>query len=318
MNPPNAFTKSPKKIISLIVPFYNEEETVNIFFAKIFTVINSIPQYDFEFICIDDGSSDKTLDKLLAIQDTRVKIIQFSRNFRKEAALTAGIDHSEGDAVIPLDADLQDPPELIIDMLKKWEEGFEVVLARRVDRSTDSFLKRNCAQIFYKIHNYLADRKIPENVGDFRLMDRTVVEALKKLPERERFMKGLFAWVGFRTTVVEYTRPQRVSGNTKWSKWKLWNFAIDGITSFSTTPLRIWTYFGFTLAVLSLFYGSWIILRVLLKGVDVPGYASLLTAILFIGGIQLIGIGVLGEYLGRMYQETKQRPIYIVRKKYNF
>lgn len=307
-----------RKKISLIIPFFNEENTVAVFFATLIPVVNSVLQYDFEFICIDDGSTDATLDRLLAIKDPRIKIIQFSRNFKKEAALTAGIDYCSGDAVIPLDSDLQDPPELILEMLKKWEEGFEVVLAKRIDRSTDSFIKRNSAKIFYKIHNCLADDKIPENVGDFRLMDRAAVEALKKLPERQRFMKGLFAWVGFKTAVVEYKRELRVSGYTKWNKWKLWNFALEGITSFSTIPLRVWTYLGLSFAILAIVYGMWIMLRMLWQGVDVPGYASLLTAILFIGGIQLIGIGVLGEYIGRMYQETKQRPIYLVRKIYNF
>jgi len=302
------------KTISLVIPFYNEGDTVLDFFKQIFPVVDSIKQYNFEFICVDDGSSDDTFANLLKIKDARVKIIQLSRNFRKEAALTAGIDFATGDAVIPIDADLQDPPELIAAMLQKWEEGFEVVLAKRKSRSTDSWLKRNSAKCFYKIHNYLADFKIPDNVGDFRLMDRVVVDALKKLPERQRFMKGLFAWVGFKSTIVEYDRQMRISGKTKWNKWKLWNFALDGITSFSTLPLRIWSYLGVLFALIAFFYGSWIILRTFINGVDLPGYASLFVAVLFIGGIQLIGIGVLGEYLGRIYQETKQRPIYVVRK----
>ena len=302
------------KTISLVIPFYNEGDTVLDFFKQIFPVVDSIKQYNFEFICVDDGSSDDTFANLLKIKDARVNIIQLSRNFRKEAALTAGIDFATGDAVIPIDADLQDPPELIAAMLQKWEEGFEVVLAKRKSRSTDSWLKRNSAKCFYKIHNYLADFKIPDNVGDFRLMDRVVVDALKKLPERQRFMKGLFAWVGFKSTIVEYDRQMRISGKTKWNKWKLWNFALDGITSFSTLPLRIWSYLGVLFALIAFFYGSWIILRTFINGVDLPGYASLFVAVLFIGGIQLIGIGVLGEYLGRIYQETKQRPIYVVRK----
>lgn len=302
------------KTISLVIPFYNEGDTVLDFFKQIFSVVDAIKQYNFEFVCVDDGSVDDTFANLLKIKDARIKIIQLSRNFRKEAALTAGIDFAIGDAVIPIDADLQDPPELIAAMLQKWEEGVEVVLAKRKSRSTDSWLKRNSAKCFYKIHNHLADFKIPDNVGDFRLMDRVVVEALKKLPERQRFMKGLFAWVGFKSAVVEYDRQMRVSGKTKWNKWKLWNFALDGITSFSTLPLRIWSYLGVLFALIAFFYGSWIILRTLINGVDLPGYASLFVAILFIGGIQLVGIGVLGEYLGRIYQETKQRPIYVVRK----
>jgi glycosyltransferase involved in cell wall biosynthesis len=302
------------KIISLVIPFYNEGNTVLDFFKQIFPVVDAIKQYSFEFVCVDDGSVDDTFANLLKIKDARVKIIQLSRNFRKEAALTAGIDFAIGDAVIPIDADLQDPPELITAMLQKWEEGFEVVLAKRKSRLTDSWLKRNSAKCFYKIHNHLADFKIPDNVGDFRLMDRVVVEALKKLPERQRFMKGLFAWVGFKSATVEYDRQMRISGETKWNKWKLWNFALDGITSFSTLPLRIWSYLGALFALIAFFYGGWIILRTLINGADLPGYASLFVAVLFIGGVQLVGVGVLGEYLGRIYQETKQRPIYVVRK----
>lgn len=301
------------KKISLVIPFYNEEATVEDFFAKVFPIIESIKQYVFEFICVDDGSSDNTFVNLLKFKE-RIKIVQLSRNFRKEAALTAGMDFATGDAVIPLDADLQDPLELIITMLKKWEEGFEVVLAKRKNRMNDSWFKRNSAKYFYKLHNWLADYKIPDNVGDFRLLDRAVVTALKKLPERQRFMKGLFAWVGFKTTIVEYERPQRIAGKTQWNQWQLWNFALDGITSFSTLPLRVWSYLGILFALIAFVYGSWIVLRTLLYGIDLPGYASLFVAVLFLGGVQLIGIGVLGEYLGRIYQETKQRPIYIVKK----
>lgn len=306
------------KTISLIVPFFNEGNTVFDFFKKVMPIINSIANYNFEFICIDDGSQDNTLENLLSIADPRIKIIQFSRNFRKEAALTAGIDFASGDAAIPMDADLQDPPELIPELIKKWEEGFEVVLAKRTDRSEDSTAKRLSASAFYKINNLLTESIIPENVGDFRLIDRIVIEALKKLPEQQRFMKGLFAWVGFKTTTIPYKRTPRVSGTTKWNKWKLWNFAIEGITSFSTLPLRIWSYIGIFFALIAIIYGAWITLRVLFHGVEVPGYASLFTAILFLGGIQLISIGVLGEYLGRAYKETKRRPIYLVRKLYRF
>lgn len=302
------------KTISLVLPFYNEGNVVFQFFEKLLPVVNALKQYNFELVCIDDGSSDETFINLRKINDKRIKIIQLSRNFRKEAALTAGIDFAHGDAIIPMDTDLQDPPELITTMLEKWEDGFEVVLAKRKSRTTDSWLKRNSAKYFYKIHNHLTDFTIPSNVGDFRLMDRIVVDALKKLPERQRFMKGLFAWVGFKSTAVEYDRAERISGETKWHGWQLWNFALDGITSFSSLPLRIWSYLGVFLALISFIYGSWIILRTLIYGIDIRGYASLFTAILFIGGIQMIGIGVLGEYLGRTYQETKKRPIYIIRK----
>lgn len=217
---------------------------------------------------------------------------------------------------MPIDADLQDPPELIPQMIEKWREGYEVVLAKRIDRSADGWLKRQTAQWFYRIHNLVSDSALPENVGDFRLMDRTVVEALNGLPESKRFMKGLFAWVGFRTAVVDYIRPPRTAGTSKFNGWRLWNFALDGITSFSTSPLRIWTYLGSAIALLSFAFGLLIVLRVLAYGIDVPGYASLAVAVTFLGGLQLMGIGVIGEYLGRTYLETKRRPPYIIRRVY--
>lgn len=306
---------SERPLISIVAPFYNEEEAIEAFHEGLTAVTDKIPDVDFEVICVNDGSRDSTISGLLALadRDPRVHVIDLSRNFGKEAALTAGLDASNGDAVIPIDADLQDPPELIPEMIERWNEGFEVVIARRVDRQADAYLKRRTAELFYRFHNSISDIEIPENVGDFRLMDRVVVDALKQLPERRRFMKGLFAWVGFKTTTVEYSRPARVAGSSKFTGWKLWNFALEGITSFSTIPLRMWTYIGGTLALLATGYGVFIVLRTLLFGVDVPGYASLLAAILFLGGVQLIGIGVVGEYVGRIYVESKQRPIYISR-----
>ncbi len=238
-----------------------------------------------------------------------------SRNFGKEAALTAGLDEAHGEAVIPIDADLQDPPELIPTLISHWREGYEVVLAKRSDRLSDGFLKRKTAGLFYRLHNHISDTAIPENVGDFRLIDRAVVTALHALPERRRFMKGLFAWVGFKTATVEYARATRVAGKTKFGGWRLWNFALEGITSFSTIPLRVWTYLGTSFAVIGFLYALFIIVRVLVFGKDTPGFASLLVAILFLGGVQLIGIGVIGEYIGRIYIESKQRPIYIVRNR---
>jgi glycosyltransferase involved in cell wall biosynthesis len=212
-----------------------------------------------------------------------------------------------------MDADLQDPPELIPALISHWRQGYEVVLAKRSDRQSDGFLKKKTAELFYRLHNHISDTAIPENVGDFRLLDRAVVTALHALPERRRFMKGLFAWVGFKTATVEYARATRVAGKTKFTGWRLWNFALEGITSFSTMPLRVWTYLGTSFAIIGFLYALFIILRTLVFGVDLPGYASLLTAILFLGGIQLMGIGVIGEYIGRIYIESKQRPIYIVR-----
>lgn len=306
-----------RKLISIVVPFFNEGEVVATFYERITGVANSIPDLEFEFVCVNDGSRDDTLDKLaqLVADDARVRVIDLSRNFGKEAALTAGLDEARGDAVIPMDADLQDPPELISTLISHWRQGYEVVLAKRVDRQSDTYLKRKTAELFYRLHNDISDTHIPENVGDFRLIDRAVVTALRVLPERRRFMKGLFAWVGFKTATVEYARAPRVGGKTKFSGWKLWNFALEGITSFSTAPLRVWTYLGTSFAVIGFLYAIYYILRTLIFGIDVPGYASLLTAILFLGGIQLIGIGVIGEYVGRIYIESKQRPIYIVRNR---
>jgi polyisoprenyl-phosphate glycosyltransferase len=309
---------SKRPLISVVTPFYNEEETVAIFHKQITAVVDAIPDADFEFICVNDGSRDATLPRLveLASLDRRVRVIDLSRNFGKEAALTAGLDEAQGDAVIPIDADLQDPPELIAEMIARWREGFEVVMARRTDRQADSYLKRKTAELFYRFHNSISDTAIPPDVGDFRLMDRAVVSALKLLPERRRFMKGLFAWVGFKATTINYSRPARVAGSTKFTGWRLWNFALEGVTSFSTIPLRMWTYIGTFIALFAFCYAVYIVLHTILSGSDVPGYASLITIVLFLGGIQLVGIGVIGEYIGRIYMESKQRPVYIVRQRF--
>jgi glycosyltransferase involved in cell wall biosynthesis len=303
--------------ISLACPFYNEGGMVALFFSRVIPVLERVG-LAFEIVCVNDGSKDATLEELLRAQaaDARIVVVDLSRNFGKEAALTAAIDHSRGDAVIPIDADLQDPPELIPSLVSKWQEGYDVVVARRADRSRDGLMKRLTAEWFYRVHNAISEIEVPANVGDYRLMDRRVVEVLKRLPERRRFMKGLFAWVGFRTAVVEYTRAARAVGWTKFSAWRLWNLALEGITSFSTVPLRLWTYIGSGVALLAFLYGSFIVARTLVLGVDVPGYASLLSVILFLGGIQLIGIGVLGEYIGRVYSEAKHRPVYVVREVY--
>ncbi len=280
--------------------------------------LDKIEGVRFEIICTDDGSSDTTLPELIALaqQDPRFRVLELSRHFGKEAALTAGLDAARGDAVIPMDADLQDPPEMIAPMLAAWANGAEVVLARRSDRSSDGVLKRKSASWFYQLHNRLSDTKIPENVGDFRLMDRAVVEALKRLPERQRFMKGLFAWVGFRTEIIDYVRPCRQAGASKFSGLALWQLAMEGFTSFSTIPLKVWTYIGAAGAIGTFCYAIFIVLYTLLHGTGVPGYASLLVAILFFGSLQLMSIGLLGEYIGRIYLETKQRPTYLIRKTY--
>lgn len=304
--------------VSIVSPFFNEGAGVDTFYSALQHLFECCPEVDFEVVCVDDGSTDDTLARLIVLteQDPRWRVLELSRNFGKEAALTAGLDAATGDAVIPMDADLQDPPSLIPEMIARWRAGADVVLARRIDRSVDSFLKRTTARWFYQIHNRMSPIRIPDNVGDFRLMSRSAVDALKQLPEQQRFMKGLFAWVGFRTEIIDYRRNERTTGRTKFTGWKLWNFALEGITSFSTAPLRLWTYVGATVALLTLIYGAYIVVRTLVTGVDVPGYASLLVAVLFMGSLQLISVGILGEYIGRIYIESKRRPSYLIRTVY--
>ncbi|KGC71177.1 bactoprenol glucosyl transferase [Burkholderia pseudomallei] len=305
-------------LISLVVPFYNEGDAVTRFFAEVMPLMEAIESIRFEIVCVNDGSRDDTLEQLVAVgaREPRVRVIDLTRNFGKEAALTAGLDEANGDAVIPIDADLQDPPSLIPVMIDHWRDGAEVVAAKRSNRACDTFAKRTAAALYYRVHNALSEVKLPVNVGDFRLMDRQVVNALCSLPERRRFMKGLFAWVGYRTVIVEYQREARCAGHSKFSGWKLWNFALEGITSFSTVPLRSWTYIGLGIAALAFLYGGFIVARTLWLGNPVPGYASLISVMLFIGGIELVGIGVVGEYIGRIYYESKGRPIYLVRRRY--
>ncbi|MDM2823532.1 glycosyltransferase family 2 protein [Citrobacter portucalensis] len=301
--------------ISLIVPVFNEEDTIPIFYKTV-RGYEELKKYDVEIVFINDGSKDATesIINALALSDSLVVPVSFTRNFGKEAAIFAGLECSTGEAVIPIDVDLQDPIETIPLMINKWLSGADIVLAKRADRSTDGKLKRKTAEWFYKLHNKISDPKIEENVGDFRLMSRDVVENIKLMPERNLFMKGVLSWVGGRTDVVEYTRAGRIAGKSKFNGWKLWNLALEGITSFSTFPLRIWTYIGFFVATLSFLFGAWMIIDKIFWGNPVAGYPSIIVSILFLGGIQLIGIGVLGEYIGRIYIETKQRPRYLVKK----
>jgi len=303
---------------SLVVPVFNEQDTVCLFLDRIHQVFDDRPWIRLEVVFVNDGSEDGTLAALLQCQerDSAVRIVDLSRNFGKEAALSAGLEIAKGQVVVPIDVDLQDPPELIVDMISLWREGFDVVVGRRINRRTDSIAKRISASWFYRVHNLIADPAIPENVGDFRLMDRAVVNALKGLPESRRFMKGLFAWVGYRTAFVDYARPARAAGTSKFNGWRLWNFAVEGLTSFSIAPLKIWSYLGGAIAVIALVYGCFIALRVLVYGADLPGYASVFVAITFLGGLQLLGIGIIGEYLGRAYLESKRRPVFLVRRVY--
>ncbi|TKU04067.1 glycosyltransferase family 2 protein [Citrobacter sp. wls830] len=300
--------------ISLVVPVFNEEATIPIFYKTV-REFEGLKEHEVEIVFINDGSSDSTgsIINALAVSDKLVVTLSFTRNFGKEPALFAGLDHATGDAVIPIDVDLQDPIEVIPQLIEKWRNGADVVLAKRSDRSTDGRLKRKTAEWFYKLHNKISNPKIEENVGDFRLMSREIVENIKLMPERNLFMKGVLSWVGGRTDVVEYARAERVAGSTKFNGWKLWNLALEGITSFSTFPLRMWTYIGLFVAGLSFFYGAWMIIDTLAFGNPVRGYPSLLVSILFLGGIQLIGIGVLGEYIGRIYIEVKDRPRYLIK-----
>lgn len=299
--------------ISLVVPVFNEEDAIPIFYRE---VKEKLTEFDIEILFINDGSKDATekIINALADSDPAIKTINFTRNFGKEPALLAGLEHASGDAIIPMDVDLQDPIEVIPKLISKWQEGWQVVLAKRIDRTSDSNFKRKSAEWFYKLHNKISHPKIEENVGDFRLLSRETVENIKQLQERNLFMKGLLSWVEGDTAIVEYSRIERISGESKFNGWKLWNLALEGITSFSTFPLRMWTYIGLFVASLSFVYGVYMIFDTLIFGNPVHGYPSILVSILFLGGIQLIGIGVLGEYIGRIYIEVKRRPRFIIKR----
>jgi polyisoprenyl-phosphate glycosyltransferase len=301
------------KLISIVVAFYNEEKAILSFFAEMDRVAATL-DIPVEYVCVNDGSRDGTLALLQAElgQHRRMRIVNFARNFGKEAAMTAGIEQAKGDAVVVIDADLQDPPSLIADFIAKWREGFDVVYGVRASRQADSFFKRATAGAFYRLFNAIASVPIPHDAGDFRLMDRRVVKALLSLPERNRFMKGLFAWVGFKQTGVEFVREARVAGETHWNFIRLWNFAVDGLTSFSIVPLRMASWVGAVISVLGFAYAFYLVIRTLIYGIDVPGYASIVVIMLFLGGVQLLCIGLIGEYLGRLYIEAKERPLYIV------
>ncbi|MEJ8475753.1 glycosyltransferase family 2 protein [Roseibium algae] len=300
-------------LISIVVPAYNEAEVLDHFLKDTSAAVGPLG-LPYEYIFIDDGSSDETANIIAAHLKNGLqgRLIGLARNFGKEAALTAGLAHAKGDVLVVIDADLQDPPQLIPQMIDGWRAGYDVVYGLRVDRSSDTVMKRNSAGLFYKLFNRLSDIDMPANAGDFRLIDRKVVEALLKLPERNRFMKGLFAWVGFSSMAIPYERPHRRAGYGKWNYWKLWNFAIDGLTSFTTMPLRIWFYGGALVAALSFAYAAFLIIRVMAFGIDVPGYASLMVGLLFFSGVQLLSIGMIGEYVARLFNEAKQRPIYLV------
>lgn len=304
------------KIISIVVPCYNESKGIQLFVEKVQGLIVSLPAYQFEVLFVDDGSTDNTasiLDEVCNRHDW-IAVVSLTRNFGKEAALTAGLDCASGDAIVFMDADLQHPPEVVKTFITHWEHGAKVVVGRRDSRETDSRIYKILAEAFYRLHNKISDITLPENVGDFRLIDRQVANQLKQLRENSRFMKGLFAWVGYAPIYVEYAVAERAHGSSTFNKWRSWNFALEGITSFSTVPLRIWSYIGAFVLAIGLVYSTLIIVDALVHGVATPGYVTLLTVVVVFGGIQLIGIGVLGEYIGRIYMEVKGRPPYLINK----
>ncbi|WP_330213513.1 glycosyltransferase family 2 protein [Pseudomonas sp. Z18(2022)] len=302
--------------LSLIVPVFNEEQALGRFYRAV-REEPGLQAHCVEIVFINDGSSDRTAEyaRAIALADRHVVLINFSRNFGKEPALFAGLEYASGEAVIPMDVDLQDPVAVIPRLILEWQHGAQVVLAKRRDRSSDSYFKRQSASLFYRLLNHIANPHIEENVGDFRLLDRKVVDVLKALPEQQLFMKGVLSWAGFNTVIVEYDRARRSAGQGKFSAWKLWNLALEGITSFSTLPLRLWSYIGCCISLLALPYAGYMVLDKIFWGNEVPGYPSLMTAILFLGGVQLIGIGILGEYVGRIYMESKHRPRYVIASK---
>jgi glycosyltransferase involved in cell wall biosynthesis len=306
-------TRPRSPLLSIVVPVFNEEDVIAHFLEATRPVLDQTG-LAYEYVFIDDGSRDRTAEMLCRELAGGLpgRLLGLSRNFGKEAALSAGLEAAKGDIAVIIDADLQDPPELILQMLDGWRAGYDVVYGLRVDRSSDTLMKRSTAGMFYRLFNRLANIDMPANAGDFRLIDRVVIDALLKLPERNRFMKGLFAWVGFQTMAIPYERPPRKAGTGKFNYWKLWNFALDGLTGFTTLPLRVWFYGGALVSLGAFAYALYLTLRVLIGGIDVPGYASLMVALLFFSGVQLLSIGMIGEYIARLFNEAKQRPVYVL------
>jgi len=304
------------KKISILIPAYNEEAVLDKLYARLGTLANEEKNYEFEFLFVNDGSRDKTLEMIkdYADKDNRVAYVSFSRNFGKEIAMIAGFDHVTGDATVVIDADLQDPPELIPQMIKYWEEGYDDVYAKRKSREGESWFKKFTSKTFYRVLQRVSNVPIQEDTGDFRLLDRRAVEALKQFRESQRYTKGMFSWIGFNKKEILYNRDSRAAGETKWNYLKLTNFAIDGITSFTTAPLRISTYVGFVVSFIAFIYLVVLVIRTILFGTDLGGYPSMMAVILFLGGVQLLSLGIIGEYIGRIFNETKQRPLYFVQE----
>ena len=299
--------------LTVVVPAYNESEGLREFHRRLAAVFDTL-DLACTALYVDDGSRDDTFEIMQSLRaaDPRVGTLKLSRNFGKELAMTAGLDHCDADAVVMIDADLQDPPELIADFVAKWREGYDVVYGTRSSRAGETALKKMTSSAFYRVMERLSDKPIPRDTGDFRLMSRRVVDALKLVRERQRFMKGLFTWVGYRQFSLVYDRDPRFAGDTKWNYWRLWNFALEGITSFSSAPLKLATYVGFLSAAVAFLFGVWVFAKALLFGDAVKGYPSLMVVVLFLGGMQLMALGVIGEYLGRTYVESKQRPLYLI------
>jgi polyisoprenyl-phosphate glycosyltransferase len=310
---------STTPVLSLVVPCYNEASGLASFWARASDALDALA-LPAEAVFVDDGSRDATYAVLsaLAARDPRVRVVALSRNFGKEVALAARLDHARGDAVVPIDADLQHPPELVAALVARWREGNDVVIALRRDRATDSAPRRLAADLFHRLFSRVSAVPVPRGAGDFRLMSRPVVDALRSMPERIRYMKGMYAWVGFRTATVDYDVEERAAGASRYGFFRLWRLALDGIVSFSALPLRVSSVLGAFFALVALAYGGWLTVRTILHGVDVPGYASLMVVVLFLGGVQLLSLGVIGEYLGRMYDEVKARPLYLVRARLGF
>ncbi len=306
--------KEQKKILSIVSPVYNEAENLGEFYSRVINATDNL-NLEIEIIYINDGSQDSTIDIITKQRqiDNRITIIDLSRNFGKEIALTAGLDYSSGDAVIIIDADLQDPPELIPKLVEKWREGYDVVNAKRIKRKGESLLKKVMSYIYYRLLFYLSDVNVPRDTGDFRLLNKNALDALLKLREKHRYMKGLFVWVGFKQKEIEYEREARFKGKTKWGFFSLFNLAFDGLTSFSIMPLRLASTIGFLSALIGFFYGTVIVFKTLFFHEPVAGFTSLVVLITFFGGIQLLSIGIIGEYIGRIFNETKNRPLYVVK-----
>lgn len=300
-------------VLSVVLPFHNEQKGVAALFARLLPVLDSLA-VPVEVICVEDGSRDATFDALrkAALADRRIRVLRFARNFGKEVALTAGLNHARGQAVVLMDSDLQHPPEVIHDFMRLWRDGWQMVYAQRRRRDTDSPARKLASGAFYWLFRLVSEVTIPEGAGDFRLLDRKVVDALNAMPERSRFMKGLMSWVGFRQTGIDYDVEPRYAGNSTFNLWKLFLFAMDGLVSFSNVPLRMWSWFGFGISVISGLYGLFVLVWAMLHGRDVPGYTSLFTAVVFLGGLQLVTLGIIGEYLGRVHTEVKRRPLYLL------